>query len=118
MNSNALIVVEFGSVEEAASQARLVKQWLDLNPTTPAMMAVSGFDNDGRELDQIPEACRMMRMFGDELGSKYLCRFDSATVGLVLLAMGDNSAMRVGWEIVIRGDIVERLARASLEWPS
>jgi hypothetical protein len=110
-----LAVFEYGSVEEAVLVATGAKTILDANPTADALMAVSGFDDDSRELDQIPEACEMMRAFGDTLGTKYLCRFDPAGIALVLIAM-NSGACRVGYQLVISPDAIKKLAKAEKEW--
>lgn len=112
-----LIVVEFGSVVEAIRQAHVAKLHLDMYPEAHAMVAVSGFDNDSRELDQIPEARVILRAFGDALGgTKYLCRFDGAGMGIILLAMGDGTAIREGLDIIIRADVAQKLVVAREEW--
>lgn len=88
-NRRSMIVVEISSVEDARQQAARIKLLLDVTRDAEVLMACSGFDDDPRELDQIPEACAILRAFGEELTMRYICRFD----------MGPDLQRRIGFAL-------------------
>lgn len=113
-----LIVAEFSSVRDAVAMAKLAKQCLDQYPKACIEMACSGFDNDERELDQIAEAREMVGAFGDELGTRYLCRFHPGITAMILLCMGMPDIERVGYQFVMTPALANRMASAAREWES
>lgn len=114
--SKMLTVFEMDDVRSALNAARMARELLEINPDAEAMIAVSGFDDDPRELDNIPEACVIMKAFGDAVGWRYLVRFEPVIVGLVLIAMGNNEAHRDGDNIIIHPEAMHKLCMEMERW--
>lgn len=114
--SKTLAVFEMDDVTSALNAARMARELLDINPDAEAMIAVSGFDDDPRELDNIPEACAIMKAFGDAVGWKYLARFEPIIVGIVLIAMGNDEAHRNGEHIIIHPEAMFKLCTELERW--
>ena len=114
--TTTLVVFEMDDVTSALNAARMARGLLEDNHDAEAIIAVSGFDDDDRELDQIPEACAIMKAFGDAVGWKYLARFEPVIVGLVLIAMGNNEAHRDGDNIIIHPEAMYKLCMELERW--
>lgn len=73
-----------------------VENWPDVSNV---MISMEGFDDDPRELDQIPEAATALCVFGTIIGPSLIKRLHPEHAALVMVCMGWGS--RSGRDFII-----------------
>ena len=96
-----VVIINFStSPDDVLSAADAVKAYLDERPDFDGfLLAVDGFGNDTRELDQIPEAATAICIFGTIIGQRGIVAFEPEHAALIMVCMGFGS--RSGNKLVL-----------------
>lgn len=93
-----VIHMQAGDEQQAAKAALTANQVVEKYPRARLMLSIDGFDNDPRELDQIPEGLLSLKTVFSHLHRDTFFRFERDHRALLLLGAG--FAVRSGGDIL------------------
>ena len=105
-NAQAIFINFSTCSADVLSAAKSVNAYLDYRPQFKGFwLMVDGFDEDPRELDQIPEAARAISEFGAMIGWRGVKAFSPEGGAMICVCMGWGS--RVGMSLYIHPPLAD-----------